>query len=155
MFRSIGAIVLLVWSSLPAHAHQVIGIADGDTLTLLVDQKPVKIRLADIDAPEKKQPFGQRSKQSLSKLCWEKEADYVVQAIDKYKRKVATVYCDGVNVNKSQVRLGMAWVYPKYNKDPYLPSLQKAAKLTGLGLWADVAPVPPWEWRKALKSLNN
>ncbi|MES2024330.1 MAG: thermonuclease family protein [Pseudomonadota bacterium] len=132
---------------LPAHAHQVIGIADGDTLTLLVDQKPVKIRLANIDAPEKKQPFGQRSKESLSNLCWGKNAEYVTQSIDRYKRVVALVYCDGAEVNKAQVAAGMAWTYPKYNKDAALPAMEQDARLTGLGLWADVAPVPPWEWR--------
>lgn len=137
--------------TLPAHAHQVIGIADGDTLTLLVDKKPVKIRLANIDAPEKKQPFGQKSKQSLSSLCWGKNAEYVTQAIDRYKRTVAVVYCDGAQVNAAQVKLGMAWVYPKYNKDAALPAMEQAARLTGLGLWADVAPVPPWEWRKSVK----
>lgn len=132
-----------------AHAHQVIGIADGDTMTLLVDQKPVKIRLANIDAPEKKQPFGQRSKESLSKLCWGKNAEYVTQAIDKYKRTVAVVTCDGVEANQGQVQRGMAWVYPKYNKDAALPAIEQAARLTGLGLWADPTPVVPWEWRKA------
>lgn len=136
---------------LPVHAHQVISIADGDTLTLLVDQKPLKIRLANVDAPEKNQPFGQRSKQSLSNMCWGKNAEYVSQAIDKYKRNVALVYCDGKMVNKAQVVAGMAWVYPKYNKDAALPAMEQAARLTGLGLWADVAPIPPWEWRKVRK----
>lgn len=141
------ALAILV-TTFAAHAHQVIGIADGDTITLLVDKKPVKIRLANIDAPEKKQPFGQKSKQSLSDLCWGKDAQYQAQTTDRYKRTVALVYCDGTQVNKAQVQLGMAWVYPKYNKDPVLPAIERAAKLTGLGLWADHAPVPPWEWRR-------
>lgn len=135
--------------SISAHAYQVIGVADGDTLTLLVDQKPLKIRLANIDAPEKKQPFGQRSKESLSKLCWGKDAQYEAQTIDKYKRTVAVVTCDGVEANRGQVQRGMAWVYPKYNKDASLPAIEQSARLTGLGLWTDPAPVPPWEWRKA------
>jgi len=139
---------LLLVAAIDAHAHQVIGIADGDTITLLVDQKPLKIRLANIDAPEKKQPFGQRSKQSLSNLCWGKNAEYLTQAIDKYKRTVALVFCDGALVNKSQVVAGMAWVYPKYNKDDSLPALEQGARLVGLGLWADSDPVPPWKWRK-------
>ena len=155
MFRSIGAIVLLVWSSLPAHAHQVIGIADGDTLTLLVDQKPLKIRLANIDAPEKKQPFGQRSKESLSAMCWGKDAQYEAQTIDKYKRTVARVFCGGVEANREQVATGMAHVYLKYNKDDTLWPLQRIAVSEKRGLWIDPNPVPPWEWRKALKSLNN
>lgn len=79
-------------NSLPSHAHKVVGIADGDTLTLLVDGRPLKIRLANIDAPEKAQAYGQRSKQSLSKLCWGKDATYDAQDVDQYGRTVAIVY---------------------------------------------------------------
>lgn len=111
-----------------AGAHQVIGITDGDTLTLLVDQKPLKIRLANIDAPEKKQAFGQRSRQSLSDLCWGKEADFRAESIDRYKRTVAVVTCDGVEVNRAQVARGMAWVYIKYNKDVVLPDIEASAR---------------------------
>lgn len=138
----------LLCLSLTAAAHQVIGIADGDTLTLLVNQRPLKIRLANIDAPEKKQAFGQRSRQSLSELCWKKNAKYEVQDIDRYKRTVAVVHCGGVNVNRLQVERGMAWVYPRYNKDMHLPALQDAAQRDGRGLWFDREPVPPWQWRR-------
>ena len=131
-----------------AHAYEVIRIVDGDTMTVLVNRSPVKIRLANIDAPEKNQPFGQRSKQSLSRLCWGKDAEYITQSIDKYRRSVATVFCDGTMVNKAQVATGMAWVYPKYNKDPSLPILEQAARVTRVGLWANGSPVPPWDWRK-------
>jgi len=133
--------------SAPALAHQVIGIADGDTLTLLVDRKPVKIRLADIDAPEKKQAFGQAAKQSLSALCWGQDATYAVRNTDRYGRTVARVTCAGVDVNRAQVERGMAWVYTQYNADPSLPAVQAAAKLARRGLWANQAPVPPWEFR--------
>lgn len=148
-------IVISACLLIPAHAHEVISVADGDTLTLLVDTKPVKIRLANIDAPEKSQPFGQRSKQSLSQLCWGKNAEYATQSIDKYKRTVALVYCDGVMANKAQVTAGMAWVYPKYNKDEALPTMEHAARLSGLGLWSEVGPVPPWKWRKYNQSSHN
>lgn len=129
-------------------AHKVVGIADGDTMTLLVDQKPVKIRLANIDAPEKKQAFGQVSKQSLSDLCWGKDATFETQTIDRYGRTVAVVTCGGVEANRMQVARGLAWTYTKYNKDAALPELQNKAKSAGRGLWADSEPVPPWEWRK-------
>lgn len=117
-------------------------------MTLLVDGKPLKIRLANIDAPERKQPYGQRSKESLSNLCWGKDVKYVSQGIDRYKRTIAVVYCDGASVNKAQVASGMAWVYKKYNLDPSLPGIEQGAHSTGLGLWADATPIPPWEWRK-------
>jgi micrococcal nuclease len=132
---------------LPALAHQVVKIADGDTLTVLVDKRQVKIRLANIDAPERKQAFGTRSRQSLAELCWGSNATYDVQDIDRYKRVVAVVYCDGVNVNRAQVERGMAHVYPRYNKDESLPAMQERAKAAKRGLWASEA-VPPWEWRR-------
>lgn len=132
----------------PVLAHQVIGIADGDTLTLLIDKKPLKIRLANIDAPEKAQAFGERSKQALSDLCFGKDASYEAQDIDRYGRTVAVLTCDGVQANRAQVERGMAWVYPKYNTDPSLPELQGQAKMERRGMWRDDDPVPPWEFRK-------
>ena len=138
--------------AVPAFADQVIGIADGDTLTVLRDRKPLKIRLANIDAPEKKQPFGERSKQSLSDICYRKNATYSIQDVDRYGRTVAVVTCDGVEANSAQVERGLGWVYSRYNKDPYLPKLQAAAKSARRGLWSDNNPTPPWEFRKSARS---
>lgn len=136
--------------SLPysVHACKVIGVADGDTLTVLVDGSPVKLRLANVDAPEKGQAFGERSKQSLSDLCFDKDASYLVQDIDRYGRSVAVVSCEGIAVNRAQVERGLAWVYPKYNRDSSMPALEASARLERKGLWVDTAPVPPWELRK-------
>lgn len=126
----------------------VVSISDGDTLTILHDQQQVRIRLAEIDAPEKNQPFGMRSKQSLSDLCFRKQAEVIPNANkDRYGRTVARVRCDGVDANAEQVRLGMAWVYTKYSHDPALPPLEQEAKAARRGLWADHSPAPPWEWR--------
>ena len=149
MFRCFLGLALLLALASSAWAHDVIAIADGDTLTLLVQTLPVKIRLANIDAPEKKQPFGRWSKQSLSDLCWQKDAQYEAQTIDHYGRTVAVVTCDGVEVNRAQVERGAAWVYTKYNKDDSLPIVQTRAKINKLGLWADSLSVPPWEWRRS------
>ncbi|WP_340137708.1 thermonuclease family protein [Aeromonas veronii] len=123
---------------------RVVGVADGDTLTLLHAQTPVRIRLAEIDAPEKAQPFGQRSKQSLSDLCYGKEALVVVSAQDRYGRSIGRVWCAGTDANAEQVRRGMAWVYDRYATDKTLYSLQDAARQARNGLWADPAPVRPW-----------
>jgi micrococcal nuclease len=138
----------------PAFAHKVIGIADGDTLTLLVDRKPLKIRLANIDAPEKKQAFGERSKRSLSDLCFGKEALFQAQDIDRYGRTVAVINCGGVEVNRAQVERGMAWVYTKYNNDLPLLAIEAQAKQGRKGLWADKWPVPPWEFRHPTKKVS-
>lgn len=126
----------------------VVAIADGDTLTVLCNKhEQVKIRLAEIDAPEKRQPFGMRSKQSLSQLCYRAKAEVTPQTRDRYGRAVARVKCNGVDVNVEQVRRGMAWVYDQYVRDRSLYALQDAAKANRVGLWADESPTPPWEWR--------
>lgn len=126
----------------------IIAIADGDTLTARCnDSEQVKIRLAEIDAPEKAQPFGQRSKQSLSDLCYRVEAKIEVQTTDRYKRAVARVTCNGIDASSEQLRRGMAWVYDKYVKDKSLYAIQDEAQMERLGLWADSNPMPPWEWR--------
>jgi endonuclease YncB( thermonuclease family) len=127
----------------------VAGIADGDTLTVLTaSQKQHKIRLAEIDAPEKQQPFGSKSKQSLSDLCFGKEAEISPRVKDRYQRIVSRVNCVGVNVNAEEVNRGMAWVYRRYAKDHDLYVLEHGAKVEKRGLWADSSPTPPWQWRK-------
>ena len=128
----------------------VVGIADGDTLTVLCNgNEQVKIRLAEIDAPEKKQPFGNRSKQSLSAMCFKKQAEIKPQTKDRYGRTVARVICDGADANEEQVRRGMAWVYDKYVRDRSLYAIQDKARASKVGLWADDKPVKPWEYRRA------
>jgi micrococcal nuclease len=108
--------------------QEVIGIAGGDTPALLVDRKPLKIRLGDIDAPEKTQAFGERSKQSLSDLCFGRDETYKAQTIDKYGRTVARVTCGGIEANGVQVERGMARVYPRYNKDASMPRLHGSSE---------------------------
>lgn len=126
----------------------VIGISDGDTLTVLKPNKQqVKIRLAGIEAPERRQPFGMLSKQSLSDLCFGAEAEVRPQVKDRYRRVVAQVKCDGIDANAAQVHGGMAWVYRKYAKDQSLYILQHDAWIERRGLWSDPSPIPPWEFR--------
>ena len=99
------------------HQGKVVKIADGDTLTLLVDSKQLKIRLSDIDTPEKKQPFGTRAKQALSDLAFGKQARVVEVTVDRYGRIVGRVYIENIDVNRELVAQGFAWVYRKYSKD--------------------------------------
>lgn len=135
-----------------AHADQVVGVADGDTLTVLRNGKQVKVRLANIDAPEKKQPFGTRSKQALSLLCFGRNAVLDAGETDRYGRMVAVVHCGGVNANAAQVRNGMAWVYRQYNHDIGLIGIEASARASRTGLWADANPQEPWLYRKSRKS---
>lgn len=102
--------ILLASSPSYALTGKVVAIADGDTLTVLADNQQTKVRLVEIDAPEKAQPFGNRSKQSLSDMCFGKVAEIREKGKDRYKRTLGRVYCDGVDTNAEQVRRGMAWI---------------------------------------------
>ena len=117
-------------------------------MTALVDQQQIKVRLVEIDAPEKGQAFGNKSKQSLSALCLNKTAKLDDKGKDRYGRTLARVYCDDVDANVEQVRRGMAWAYDRYVTDRGLYLIQDEAKAAKRGLWADTEPMPPWEWRR-------
>jgi endonuclease YncB( thermonuclease family) len=127
---------------------RVVNVSDGDTLTMLVDAKQVKVRLDGIDAPERKQPFGQRSHESLSELCAAKSARVVEKGMDRYGRTLGWIVCDGVEANSEQVRRGMAWVFVRYApRNSPLYGLQREAQGTRRGLWLDPQPMAPWDWR--------
>lgn len=130
----------------------VVAIADGDTLTALCGEpgahEQVKVRLAEIDAPEKAQPFGNRSRQHLAALCFQRQATIRPTTRDRYGRTVARVECQGQDANLQQVRAGMAWAYTKYLTDPAIALEQDAARAARVGLWGDPSPVPPWDWRR-------
>lgn len=129
----------------------VVGISDGDTLTAKCEGTQIKVRLAEIDAPEKRQAFGTRSKQALSDMCFQREAELRVVNHDRYGRTVARVKCDSIDANAEQVRLGMAWVYDKYVEDASLYQLQDEARAAKRGLWLYFEPTPPWEFRKVVR----
>lgn len=135
----------------PAWAHKVVGITDGDTLTLLVDKSQVVVRLANIDAPEKNQAYSEQARQSLSSLCFGKDAQYQEHDVDKYGRVVASITCGGTDISRIQVERGLAWVYTRYNKDLTLPGLEAMARRDKRGLWSHPDPVPPWEFRRQPK----
>jgi len=135
---------------------RVIGVADGDTLTVLMQSQSrgVRVRLVEIDAPEKRQAFGKRSGQSLSEICMNKSARVVTKGADRYDRVLGRVYCSGVDANAEQVKRGMAWVYDRYSTDASLYAVQDDARGSRRGLWADARPVTPWAWRAAKRSRN-
>ncbi|HSR62122.1 MAG TPA: thermonuclease family protein [Gammaproteobacteria bacterium] len=128
---------------------KVVRVSDGDSLTLLVKQKEIKIRLTQVDAPEYGQPYSARSKQLLSRLVYGKQVTARVEAIDDYGRKVARVYVGNLDVNAEMVRQGAAWVYRKYARDESLFRLEQEARDAGRGIWglAETEQTPPWEWR--------
>lgn len=136
---------------------RVVKVSDGDTLTVLFEQKEIKVRLDSIDAPELKQPYGRRAQESLAELCAARTARVVERGRDRYGRTVGRIACDGIDANSEQVRRGMAWVFERYaprsspNSAP-LYGLQDAARSSRRGLWADPQPTAPWDWRLKTRS---
>ena len=155
MFRRFPLLVLLLTSSAFGGeiSGKVIGIADGDTFTLLTtDKQQVKIRLAEIDAPESGQPYGNESKQALSDLIFGKDVRVVEQTTDRYGRTVGRPYVGDLDVSAEMVRMGAAWAYRDYLKDKRLLILEGRAKTNKRGVWglSEAQNMAPWEWRRGL-----
>jgi endonuclease YncB( thermonuclease family) len=131
----------------PELSGRVVGIADGDTITVLVDKVGVKIRLDGIDAPERGQAFGARSRETISELVFGKTVRVVTKGKDRYGRTIGVVFVDGVNVNAKMIETGFAWHYKRYSTDAELDRLEREARREKRGLWNDPAPVEPWNWR--------
>lgn len=143
-----------------AHAQtiegRVVGVSDGDTLTVLDAQKKQhKIRLGEIDAPESGQAFGDRSKEALALLCLRTDAHVRVTDTDRYGRTVGRVTCNKRDANAAQVRAGLAWVYDQHVIDRGLYRLQDEAKTEKRGLWADKNPMAPWDWRQRQRTAGS
>lgn len=148
-------ILLLLASLLSATLEgRVVSVHDGDTVTVLVDNEQVKVRLAEIDAPELKQPFGAKSKQSLSSKVFNKSVRVESAGKDRYGRTLGTVYLGEESVNLWMVKEGWAWRYDRYSKSDILRKAQEEARAGKRGLWAgSEVTVPPWEWRKRKSPL--
>ena len=131
---------------------KVVGIADGDTLTLLTPERTqLKVRLDGIDAPEEGQEFSAASKRALSDLTAGKTVTLQVSGTDRYQRTLGTVFADDQNVNLVMVRAGLAWHYVKYSDDPDLAAAELAARAESRGLWAGFNPIAPWDYRAIKK----
>lgn len=157
-----GAVIFAIAITLLAQAvnaetltGQVVGITDGDTLTLLdATNTQHKIRLAGIDSPEKAQPFGQVCKKDLSDLAYGRVAVVDSSKLDRYGRVIGKVLVDGRDVNLEQIRRGCGWHYKQYQNEQSLDdrlaynAAEESARAGRVGLWAEKEPLPPWEWRK-------
>lgn len=147
-----GGLTLALLACGLAHADfsgKVVRVLDGDTLEVLVNQRPVRIRLAQVDAPEAHgQAFGARAKDTLASLAAGRVVTVIEAGQDRYARTLGTVVVDGTDVNKQMVRLGMAWAYRQYVTDPTLIKIEAEARGARHGLWVDASPVPPWEFRR-------
>lgn len=159
-----------LWATLIFVAHtavadtlmgRVIAIADGDTVTVLdTSNTQFKIRLMGIDAPEEKMPFGQKSKEHLSSLVFNQQVAVEYNKRDKYGRTVGKILLKGVDVNLEQVKAGLAWHYKQYQQEQtpkdraeYIEA-EILARDNHLGLWADINPTSPWDWRHTQKEMQ-
>jgi endonuclease YncB( thermonuclease family) len=151
-FTTIAILFLALAISFSAWADftgRVVGVADGDSITVLRDREQVKVRLVGIDAPERAQPFGNQSRQALEALVKGREVRVVERGHDRFHRTLGKVYRGELDVNAEQVRQGMAWVLRQYARNATLDSIEAEAREQKRGLWRESKPVPPWEWRKA------
>jgi micrococcal nuclease len=139
-------------STKPSLTYQakVIRVTDGDTIVVRARGETIKIRLAQIDAPESGQPWGSRSRQELAGLVEGKTITIKTTGQDRYGRTVAQIAVDGVDVNRDMIVRGAAWAYPDYVTDPSMIEAQRTAANQGTGLWAmaENQRVAPWEYRQ-------
>lgn len=160
MKRWLGLCLLATaWAiALPAVADTLRGVVivviDGDTVLFKPDHYGarsrafLKIRLADIDAPEKEQPYGDAATRSLTALVLNQQVEINTVATDAYGRSVALLQTGALQVNTEMVRLGFAWAYTRFRRNAGLVEAQDEARRAQRGLWADAAPTPPWVWRR-------
>jgi micrococcal nuclease len=146
----LSALLCLTGPAFAEFTGKVVRVLDGDTLEILHNRHPERIRLSGIDCPEKGQAYGNNAKQAASELVYGKEVTLQTHGHDKYGRTLADVLLlDGTNVNQELVKQGWCWWYRKYAPgDTVLEGLEHEARDGRKGLWADPQPVPPWEWRK-------
>jgi endonuclease YncB( thermonuclease family) len=140
----------------------VVAVADGDTITVLdSNNRKHRIRLIGIDAPEKSQSYGQRSKHSLAELVYDKNVTIHYEKQDRYARTLGKVLVDGRDVNLLQIERGMAWWYRAYKQDQtiddrvFYQATEHAARLAKVGLWAEKSPIPPWDFRRTKRLVSS
>ena len=149
------------WTRREDNTGRVVGIADGDTVTLLdAANNQHKIRLSGIDSPEKTMPWGQKAKEGLSEMAFGQAVLIDWSKRDRYQRIVGIVLLNGQDINLALIRKGLAWHYKKYANEQSASdraaysSEEIDARAARRGLWSDPKPVPPWEWRKARRTGN-
>ncbi len=126
---------------------EVVGVSDGDTISVMQNGRAVRVRLDGIDCPEQAQDFGQRAKQFTSSRVFGKKVVVDVRDVDRYGRLVARVYTDGEDVSLALVRAGFAWHYKQYSSDRMLADAENEARASRIGLWSQGTPVAPWQFR--------
>lgn len=157
MLRIIFAISLLLAVSDAATEAplfgKIINVSDGDTVTILTGRNQHRLRLTEIDAPERGQPWGRRATQALSEKINQQEVVVLTAGKDRYNRVLGRVIFDGRDINREMVAEGHAWVYRDYMTDGSFLKDEEAARTARLGLWGiSEPPVEPWAWRRGART---
>lgn len=152
-FLWIGMLLGVAIESIASDAqYRVSYVYDGDTVKLqsLQSGQEIKLRITDIDAPERNQAYGKQSRRALIKLC--KGSNIEVHAelagIDQYNRHLGKLYCNHTDVSQYLMERGLAWYNSKYSSDTKLQSSAATARVKKVGLWKNRKPMPPWIWRQ-------
>lgn len=144
-----GLFLLFATVSQADNSYTVSRVYDGDTVLLKNSRGKLKLRLTDIDAPERNQAYGQKSRRSLSKLCKGSKVNVTAQIVgtDKYGRSLGKLQCNGVDAGLYLVKHGLAWHNTKYSSNYATLNAEAIARQKRLGLWRNKKPMPPWVWR--------
>ncbi len=138
----------------------VVGVADGDTVTLLVEKagrpSQTRLRLTEIDTPERGQPWGTRARRALADKVFRRQVKIKSEGTDRYDRMLGKIFVDGRDINREMVREGHAWAYRQYLSDESLLDDERRARQAGAGLWSlpRAQHVPPWQWRRGTRTAN-
>ena len=149
MMKYLPTLLFIFTSQAFEFAGKVVGVSDGDTLTVLYEgNKQYKVRLQHIDCPETAQPFATKAKQALSAKVFGKVVTIKFEEMDRYKRILGDVYVEKQWVNLELVKEGMAWHYKYYSNDTTMAEAELKAKSGKLGIWSMPNPTPPWDFRR-------
>ena len=153
------SLLIIAWmAAIPVMAATMHGVVivviDGDTVLFKPDHYGaasrafLKIRLADIDAPERDQPYGDAARHAVTTLVLNQQVELTTVATDAYGRTIARVRKGGMRVDEALVRRGLAWPSTRARNNPGVLEAQREARNAQRGLWADASPTPPWVWRR-------
>jgi micrococcal nuclease len=152
LLRLVFACLLLLssTSSQAEDAYTVSNVYDGDTVELKNADGKLKLRLADIDAPERNQAYGQKARRALMKLCKGSDISINVELAgkDKYNRHLGKLQCNQIDVSVYMAAHGYAWYNEKYSDNLAVKNAAATARRDGIGLWSADKPLPPWVWRR-------
>ncbi len=148
------ALILVAYEFYQEYSHKelnakVVNVSDGDTFRAIIDGETQRVRLSDIDCPEKNQPYGNKAKLFTSERIKGQHVYVRIDGKDRYGRILGTVFLeDGTNLNEELVKKGLAWHYKDYSSNQQFADFEKQARMSGKGLWSQKKPVAPWTYRK-------